>query len=133
MQNITTKDAEVKAEAGPEGSFLPFGTAVEYVGNLLAEIRAAKVDGRATLTFTNSEIQSIAQANHSLRAARRSLAAHGDLVAALRKLDAACQSLGHAALPVWNYNPPAHIKAEWEDLACALVEAGAALARAEGK
>lgn len=83
MQNLTSQAPQGQAET-PECSFLPFGTAVEYIGNLLAEIRSAKVEGKATITLTNSEIQSLAQANHSLRAARRSLTTNSALVAAAK-------------------------------------------------
>lgn len=54
--------------------------------------------------------------------------AQGDEVTALRnalkKLDRACQDLGHDALPAWDYNPPAYLRGSWEKLADVLVEIG---------
>lgn len=48
--------------------------------------------------------------------------AHDALVAALKKLDAACQDLGGDALPVWDYVAPAYIRKSWEALAVVLAE-----------
>lgn len=46
------------------------------------------------------------------------------LEGALRKLDRACQDLGHDALPQWDYVAPAYLRGSWDKLADVLVEIG---------